>query len=374
MQETKARGADYPVGRKSFFCVKYINYALDSAAAMEVGAIGVLLLIAVVQREDSRRYGSAPKFWNRHFTDRLAISEDSLARTRKKCIDAGWLHYERGGKSVAGLYWVTLPQHVLDAREDELDWYGPTKPAHSGSKQSNNSKSGFSPQIAGRSAETSQRQTKDKLGTSAEHSSLPLTQTLTQTSSSSSGDDDGILKSVELTESGRRQSLINRIKQAGVLKATNTFNLAKKLDQTDEQIAAVIEYFEAHPNAWDSYGVLRWRLNNEDAVTYPPNEGWPPMKSGVQAKSVTKKQSDANKARLESERIDSDKRRAKKEKRIQETEKLLDKFGGDIDSLSKTDRIALLKSDFHKQSLARAKDWRKSSVKLPLLKAFEESR
>lgn len=357
METSTPRGSTYPVGRKSFFCVKFVNYVLDSAAAIEVGSVGALLLIAVVQREDSKRYGQAPRFWNRQFTDRLAISEDSLARTRKKCIDAGWLHYERGGKSVAGVYWVTLPPHILDAREDELAWY---EPVTSGDKCPTIPKSGFSPQFSERTTETNQRQTKDKPGTSAEHSSLPLPQIQTP---SPSRDDDGFCLETKTGE------LIQQVKNLGILKAANTIHQALKLGISVELIREVIGHFESNPGAWKP-GALRWRLTDRDVAARPAPDGWPPMNSSSQVKASVARHTETNKQRLDAERSDSARRRADKAARIAENETLLHQFGPNIDALSLDDRCDLLTSQLDRAILSRSSNWRESSVKERLLRSF----
>ncbi|VTR92160.1 Uncharacterized protein OS=Blastopirellula marina DSM 3645 GN=DSM3645_24505 PE=4 SV=1 [Gemmata massiliana] len=93
-------------------------------------------------------------------------SADALDRVRKRCVAAGWLHYEPGAKGVAGRYWVTVPDQCADLGDGPTDEnqsdYEEVIPADTTAKMRTNPRS--------------------KCGTireeSAEHSSLSLTPSL----------------------------------------------------------------------------------------------------------------------------------------------------------------------------------------------------
>lgn len=108
--------ASYPK-RPPFFALRFLRVVLKSCAGQIIGAEGVCLLLAVAQVEDSKRYTDAPTFWNEQLVP-LACCRNwaALDRARKRCVEAGWLHYEAGGKSKVGRYWVKIPPHleVLD--------------------------------------------------------------------------------------------------------------------------------------------------------------------------------------------------------------------------------------------------------------------
>ena len=51
----------------------------------------------------------------------LGMSCGQLVRAREKSIDAGWLHYAPSGKSRAGIYWVTIPEHAQGLGDQPTD-------------------------------------------------------------------------------------------------------------------------------------------------------------------------------------------------------------------------------------------------------------
>ncbi len=48
-------------------------------------------------------------------------SETRLDRTRKKCVEAGWLGYSAGTKSTPGKYWTLIPEHAEQFSDTPVD-------------------------------------------------------------------------------------------------------------------------------------------------------------------------------------------------------------------------------------------------------------
>jgi hypothetical protein len=104
--------AVYP-SRPQHFDRVFLRAMIERHAANTIGADGCLLLVAVVLQEDAQRYTGPVDFWNGQLMAALGVeSEDTLARVRKRCVDAGWLSYTPGSRSRAARYSVILPERT----------------------------------------------------------------------------------------------------------------------------------------------------------------------------------------------------------------------------------------------------------------------
>ena len=86
----------------------FMRALIDREAGTAVGATGLALLAVVVTMEDKKRYAPVD-FWTSHLLRTLGVSEDALIVARRRCTEAGWLHYEPGTRGKAARYWVILP-------------------------------------------------------------------------------------------------------------------------------------------------------------------------------------------------------------------------------------------------------------------------
>ena len=99
--------------REAVFSNKFCRILNRCEVAQQIGAEACWLLTVIVMTEDARRYGSAVTFYNGQLQTQCGFeSENRLNRHRQRAVEAGWLHYEPGGKSRPGTYWVTIPQHI----------------------------------------------------------------------------------------------------------------------------------------------------------------------------------------------------------------------------------------------------------------------
>lgn len=119
--------AEYPKGRGgSFFALKFCKLLSKTAAANEIGADAVLLLMTVALKEDSKQYTDAPNYWNGQLMPLCGIgSPKRLVTARQKAIEAGWLHYQKGGKGKVARYWVKVPERFesIFGKRSESDLY-----------------------------------------------------------------------------------------------------------------------------------------------------------------------------------------------------------------------------------------------------------
>lgn len=104
---------------------------LKVCAAQEIGPAAVLLVGVILHTEDAKWYRSGVTYYNDQLMSVLGFdSWGQLDRARAKAIKAGWLHYERGSKSRAGVYWGLIPEcyeNMDDLPIDEGDTPGNIK-------------------------------------------------------------------------------------------------------------------------------------------------------------------------------------------------------------------------------------------------------
>ena len=120
--------SNYPKDRGgSFFALKFCKLLSKTATANELGADATLLLMIIALKEDSKQYTDAPNYWNNQLMPLCGIgSPKRLLAARQKAIDAGWLHYEQGGKGKVARYWVLVPERFqkLFGKRSESDLHG----------------------------------------------------------------------------------------------------------------------------------------------------------------------------------------------------------------------------------------------------------
>ena len=108
--------SSYPSDRAGrWFALKFCKLLSKTAAANEIGSDAAVLLMVVALKEDSKEYTDAPNYWNQQLMPLCGIgSPKRLVKARKAAVEAGWLHYEQGGKSKVGRYWVLVPERFQE--------------------------------------------------------------------------------------------------------------------------------------------------------------------------------------------------------------------------------------------------------------------
>lgn len=105
------RMLEYPK-RPRFFAFRFCREMIDQSLALEIGSDACYLLMTIAICEDAKGYRGPVTWYNEPLAATLGCgSVDSLDRIRKRAVSSGWLHYVRGGKSKAGMYWVIIPPH-----------------------------------------------------------------------------------------------------------------------------------------------------------------------------------------------------------------------------------------------------------------------
>lgn len=112
---------EYPE-RTSHFAHKHFRLMTKVCAAQEIGATAMVLVAVVAHQEDAIRYSRAVTFYNGQLTALVGAGSDkTMIVARKRAVDAGWLHYEPGGKSRPGKYWVLAPDHTAHADDSPIE-------------------------------------------------------------------------------------------------------------------------------------------------------------------------------------------------------------------------------------------------------------
>ena len=112
--------------RPKVFPIRVIQALRQQNAARDIGAVGCWLVSLIAETEDRFGCCRAVNFPNSTLCELMgSISENTLAKVRAACVKAGWLHYEKGNRSQAPIYWVTIPNEQPKPVETEAK---PTKP------------------------------------------------------------------------------------------------------------------------------------------------------------------------------------------------------------------------------------------------------
>lgn len=99
--------------RPSHFAHRVTRLLFKSCACQDVGHHAVLLVAHIAHTEDAARYQGPVRFWNSQLMETLGFkSPKQLSDARRRAIEAGWLHYDRGGTREVGRYWTDIPPSV----------------------------------------------------------------------------------------------------------------------------------------------------------------------------------------------------------------------------------------------------------------------
>lgn len=255
------RGEGYPQGRGRFFANRFQRLMFRVSASNEVGARGALLLVIVSMVEDQKRYRAAPAIWNSQLEAFLGCGWDQLDAARKRCVEAGWLHYEAGGKHRAGLYWVTVPACYGDLLEED-GLLG----AESGSdaRSVNPGNPGLKPDRERIEHRVDHGWT---TGTFSPGPNPKSPAPFPEKSGAAAADSE------ELEQTKDR--IRRKLKACGVGLVEETLAQALSNGVAVDAVEATIDYACSRPLAWGP-GAIRMRLISRSASLHAPQEGWPP--------------------------------------------------------------------------------------------------
>lgn len=106
--------AGYPE-REKFFAQKFHRVMQRLCIAQEYGTLAYAMLSVIVSQEDACRYRKPVSFWDGQLMPLIGTKSCSMThKARKRLVDDGWLHYEKGHKGKASRYWVSIPDEFSD--------------------------------------------------------------------------------------------------------------------------------------------------------------------------------------------------------------------------------------------------------------------
>ena len=95
---------EYPQ-RDNHFAHKFTRLLTRACVANDIGPDAALLLVIVAHTEDAKRYSRPVTFWNEQILPLCGFANvKAMDRARSRAVEAGWLHYEAGGKGKPGAY------------------------------------------------------------------------------------------------------------------------------------------------------------------------------------------------------------------------------------------------------------------------------
>lgn len=134
---------EYPRGRSQFYAQKFHRLLGKACIAQEIGAVGCFFVSQVAAIEDAKRYSGPVSFHNGQISNILGISQwKTLEAIRKRCVDAGFLHYENRGKRRSGLYWTLVPEEYAEIPDGAVDENGDDYLPSIGKKEGNDTHKG----------------------------------------------------------------------------------------------------------------------------------------------------------------------------------------------------------------------------------------
>jgi len=108
--------------RPAFFAHRFCRLLTKLAVAQDIGSEACWMLTIIAHQEDSIRYRRAVTYYNEQLMPLCGFGGRSrLVTARRKAIEAGWLHYEPGGKGKPGTYWVLVPERYEDVEDTACD-------------------------------------------------------------------------------------------------------------------------------------------------------------------------------------------------------------------------------------------------------------
>lgn len=108
--------------RPPYFAHRLVRLMTKTAAALEIGPEGCWLVSIIVFVEDAKQYRGPVKYFNETLAPVCGFASiGRLIRARTKAVKAGWLHYESGGKGVAGTYWAEIPSQYRTLPDNPTD-------------------------------------------------------------------------------------------------------------------------------------------------------------------------------------------------------------------------------------------------------------
>ena len=105
---------------KSHVAHKIVRLMWKSGAVKDIGHQGCWLVASIAHVEDELHYCRPAKFWNSQLCDLLDVSDDTLSRIIKRCVESGWLSVYRENNRSIGQYRALIPADVPESLDSHV--------------------------------------------------------------------------------------------------------------------------------------------------------------------------------------------------------------------------------------------------------------
>lgn len=128
-----AFGEDYPTNRTNRYLFQMLDLLLVPVVARALGKSGLNLVRVIVSMENQMFFRQAVLITDDDLRPRVDCSEKTLVEARRRCIEAGWIHYEPATMGQSSRIWTKVPQWVDVKFSEGTRWRNSTETSTSNS-------------------------------------------------------------------------------------------------------------------------------------------------------------------------------------------------------------------------------------------------
>ncbi len=110
MSDSNSAVETYPRDRgNKLFSLHFVKTLFETDAAQHLSPQAIALVTCIAAMEDRTHFRQPVRAFNEVLCEKTGLTKHSLPLARETAVQNGWLHYQCGGKSKAGTYWVLIP-------------------------------------------------------------------------------------------------------------------------------------------------------------------------------------------------------------------------------------------------------------------------
>lgn len=352
----------YPTDRaNTLYIVRFVKSLFDAEVARDLGANAITLLFCIVFKEDDLIYRQPVLLFNDYLQHLTGLTKHTLPVAREKAVEAGWLHYEEGGKSIPGTYWTIIPTSaakISEAKRSNNSLFR-TPIIHPENREGKLDSKDLSPAIR-----TLERETNAIC-----HPENRETNAVCHPENRDHIDSYPNTPPTQKTGWGEVEA---RLKEIGLTTAELTVREAIAHGCSPPLAMCIAEHFALHPGAWQSPGIVRAAmLNHSPSLPADHPDRWPKPSEEYEAakrsKAMDKEQS-----------LFEARRKAKQEEiqaELKQRETRATRYGPLLDSMSESEQLAMCETETHRNHVQAAFATSKPLIQLTrnfLLRAIEK--
>lgn len=95
-----------------------------SELLQQLSGNAVKVVLAVLKREDDLFYRQRVAFFNEELEELTGLSKRTVMQAREDAVNAGFLKYVPGSKSIRGIYSTAVPENIVATRPKTRSLYG----------------------------------------------------------------------------------------------------------------------------------------------------------------------------------------------------------------------------------------------------------